>query len=86
MTRILEINAGIIVGCMPNLPILFHHERGVKCLNRCLTSTRSKLPACRNGRSESPGPEEGKTHGVAVQNMEKNGDRDFFKYEDLEKM
>ena len=41
--RLLEINTGLIVGCMPILPGLFKHERGFKRLRTYATSLRSHL-------------------------------------------
>ena len=41
--RLLEIDIGLIVGCMPILPALFNHERGFKSWAPYFSSLHSRL-------------------------------------------
>ncbi|ERF68929.1 hypothetical protein EPUS_09506 [Endocarpon pusillum Z07020] len=43
-----EINIGLIVGCMPVLPVLFQHEKGLKFVGKYFSSLRSDIHSLRN--------------------------------------
>lgn len=43
-----EINIGLIVGCMPILPVLFQHEKGFKFVGKYFSSLRSQLNSFRS--------------------------------------